>query len=285
VAEAIFMLDNTQEYEAHPVAAIFPMLPQEDLEELAADIKQRGLIYPIIIDGDQIIDGRNRLAACKIAKVEPSFAAYEGDDITGFIMASNINRRHLTKGQQAMILVKCQESWHSSPKNIAKENNLSRERLRQAQLVSQHAPDLVDEVINGVRGLDNAYGVAQERKQEAEAREVRIEKMRQHQIDLQELLATGAEEDEAFDELDRLEEVAKRDEEEHEALLERERDRLRSLIIGWISLTALPANDDRTDILAGMSDIDRLRIESIENLFVNRTTEDTWEGEDDDIAA
>ena len=126
------MLDNTQEYEAHPVAAIFPMLPQEDLEELAADIKQRGLIYPIIIDGDQIIDGRNRLAACKIAKVEPSFAAYEGDDITGFIMASNINRRHLTKGQQAMILVKCQESWHSSQKNIAKENNLSRERLRQA---------------------------------------------------------------------------------------------------------------------------------------------------------
>lgn len=49
-----------------------------------------------------IIDGRNRLAACELAKVEPRFERFAGKDIAAFIVATNINRRHLTKGQQAM---------------------------------------------------------------------------------------------------------------------------------------------------------------------------------------
>jgi ParB-like chromosome segregation protein Spo0J len=63
------------ELAVHPVAALFPMLADDELEELAADIKARGLRLPIIRDkeGKTLIDGRNRLVACEKAGVQPDF--------------------------------------------------------------------------------------------------------------------------------------------------------------------------------------------------------------------
>src|SRR5262249_8416279 len=51
---------------AHPVAELFPMMTDEELADLAADIKANGLNYPIIkdvVDGEEtLIDSRNRAA-------------------------------------------------------------------------------------------------------------------------------------------------------------------------------------------------------------------------------
>jgi ParB-like chromosome segregation protein Spo0J len=51
---------------AHPVTDLFPTLPDEELKDLAADIAERGLLHPIVLDG------RNRYAACQLAGVERS---------------------------------------------------------------------------------------------------------------------------------------------------------------------------------------------------------------------
>jgi ParB-like chromosome segregation protein Spo0J len=66
------------ELAVHPVAALFPMLADDELDELAADIKARGLRFPIIRDkeGKTLIDGRNRLIACENAGVQPDFITY-----------------------------------------------------------------------------------------------------------------------------------------------------------------------------------------------------------------
>src|SRR5687767_89338 len=88
----------------HPVADLFPMLADDELRDLADDIKQRGLLQPIVLDGEgRVLDGRNRLAACRLAGVEPTFETYGGDDPDGYALSTNINRRHMTKGQQAMV--------------------------------------------------------------------------------------------------------------------------------------------------------------------------------------
>jgi len=50
----------------------------------------------------QLIDGRNRLAACKLAKVEPRFEKLNRQDAKAFIVSANSERRNLSKGQQAM---------------------------------------------------------------------------------------------------------------------------------------------------------------------------------------
>ena len=45
---------------------------------------------------------RNRARACEIAGVEPTIMVFDGDDPRAFILAMNIKRRHMTKGQQVM---------------------------------------------------------------------------------------------------------------------------------------------------------------------------------------
>ena len=52
----------------HPVAALFPMLPEEEMLALAKSIKAHGLNESIVMQGDVLLDGRNRLAACKLAR-------------------------------------------------------------------------------------------------------------------------------------------------------------------------------------------------------------------------
>jgi hypothetical protein len=91
--------------EVHPLAALFPMMTDDELVELADDITTNGLLHPLVIDANGVlIDGRNRLRACEIARVEPRFEQLDGRDPTGFIVSANIARRHLSKAQQAMAL-------------------------------------------------------------------------------------------------------------------------------------------------------------------------------------
>jgi ParB-like chromosome segregation protein Spo0J len=60
----------------HPVAAMFPLLEGKELEELCDDIQASGLANPIVILGDVLLDGRNRLRACAKVEIDPKFTAY-----------------------------------------------------------------------------------------------------------------------------------------------------------------------------------------------------------------
>src|SRR3974390_2198233 len=94
----------TRQIKVHPKAALFPMLSKEELSELAEDIKQNGLKHPIVLDNEGLlIDGRNRLEACTLAKVEPEFVTLNGEDPEAFIISQNLARRHLTPGQRAIV--------------------------------------------------------------------------------------------------------------------------------------------------------------------------------------
>lgn len=65
----------------HPYADTFPMASDEELDELTASVSTVGLIHPIVLTPDGLVlDGRNRLEACRRAEVEPTFEVREGDD-------------------------------------------------------------------------------------------------------------------------------------------------------------------------------------------------------------
>lgn len=84
----------------HPVAELFPMLSASELNEMANSIKREGLLNPCVRQGDTLLDGRNRMEACKLAGVEPRFIEYAGESPVAFIIGANLARRHLDKGQK-----------------------------------------------------------------------------------------------------------------------------------------------------------------------------------------
>jgi hypothetical protein len=63
-------------YPVHPVAGFVPHDVDEEMEKLAADIKENGLVDDIVLYDEQVPDERNRLTACLMAEVEPRFVDY-----------------------------------------------------------------------------------------------------------------------------------------------------------------------------------------------------------------
>jgi ParB-like chromosome segregation protein Spo0J len=186
--------------DVHPVADLFPMLGQDELAELAEDIKQRGLLHPIVLDAEgRVLDGRNRLAACELAGVEPAFVIYDGEDPDGYALAVNIARRHLTKGQQAMVAamsldskdLESSGSKDGSKQAAARVAGVSASRLSQAILVRIHAPELATGVIAGATGLDEAYRVARERKTAADSVEAQLARLRAEDPELADKVVEG----------------------------------------------------------------------------------------------
>ena len=88
----------------HPACLLFPRLPDDELRALAEDIRQNGLLNPIVTLDGAILDGRNRLAACRIAGVKPRFVEWGGDGSPlAWVVAVNLVRRHLTASQRAVV--------------------------------------------------------------------------------------------------------------------------------------------------------------------------------------
>lgn len=90
-------------YAFHEYADLFPMLDDDALAELTADVRSNGLLEAIVLYEGKILDGRNRYLACREAKVEPRFEQYRGNDALQYVVSKNLHRRHLNSSQRAAI--------------------------------------------------------------------------------------------------------------------------------------------------------------------------------------
>lgn len=89
----------------HPIADIWPMMDQAQLQDLADDIKKNGQLQFIWLYEGMILDGRNRYAACQLAGIQPKTKDYTGDEPTAFAVSLNDKRRHMNKGSLAAVAV------------------------------------------------------------------------------------------------------------------------------------------------------------------------------------
>lgn len=171
------------ELKVHESADLFPMLSNDELQEMADDIKDNGQIHPVVTGdsdgGVVLIDGRNRLAACKIAGIEPKVMHFEGD-INTFINSANNVRRELTKGQKAMsyAVMFPEKSRAGRGNKLFSEktiNQPSRVMLSQARTILKYSPDLKIAVLSKTIGLNAAYDIATKAKfiKEEKDKEVR----------------------------------------------------------------------------------------------------------------
>jgi len=90
------------EYEFHPLASEYALLPDDQLEYLVASMKRDGFcdLFPIVLADDggttKILDGRNRYRAALKAGVQPEFIELPpGYSPEAFVRLVNEDRRHL----------------------------------------------------------------------------------------------------------------------------------------------------------------------------------------------
>lgn len=135
-----------------------------EFDALVEDIRANGLIEPIWIYQDQIIDGRNRFRACEAAKVKPAFRTWEKDgngSLFSFVISLNLKRRHLDESQRAMVAAKLATMQRGRPTenasieafsqpDAAKMLNVARASVQRAREVLEHGtPELISSVERG----------------------------------------------------------------------------------------------------------------------------------------
>ena len=95
----------TGHFELSDEASAFPETSHESLLALARDIEANGMLEEITVAGDppQVVDGKRRLRACKVAGVEPTYRLLRGDiDPRAYVWAKNAERRDLSPSQRAL---------------------------------------------------------------------------------------------------------------------------------------------------------------------------------------
>ena len=172
------MAEEIERLEDHDIAAVFPLLPKAELEELAKDIETNGLLNPILLYEGKILDGRNRyrailsLPALKEYLDPEWYQRYLGNDPVGHVISLNCHRRHLTGAQRAAIASelankKLGDNQHGGSAILptlsvdqakaAKLFNVSERSVRTAKAIKEADPELHSKVKSGEVSLNAAY--------------------------------------------------------------------------------------------------------------------------------
>jgi len=129
-------------------------MTEGQLEDLVEDIKQNGLLEPIVVYQNQILDGWHRWSACQRANITPEFVTYGGENPIDYVKSKNLNRRHLSESQRAMAVVACNE-WQkaNTPDGVKPEKILAEEAQVGVRSISRavlaHNAGMADDVMAG----------------------------------------------------------------------------------------------------------------------------------------
>lgn len=160
----------TSDYSIHPAADAFPMMPPAELDALAQDIKANGQQKPIERMGDQILDGRNRLEACRRAGIEPTIIEVQTEDPVGYVISANMHRRQLEKWQRAIIFAalanvkrgsnryakkvdatNVASKTESTMSDLAEQAGISKKSIERAKRLLEEQPEALDMAKRGIK--------------------------------------------------------------------------------------------------------------------------------------
>jgi hypothetical protein len=116
----------------HPAADLFPMMPENELKELAESIKKHGLRERLTVTTDGVLlDGRNRYAAMQLAEIGLTDRHVEIIDFDTmpyseeeYVAMANIERRNLTREQRRELAGKLAVMMEKQQKDLPKEEQV-----------------------------------------------------------------------------------------------------------------------------------------------------------------
>jgi hypothetical protein len=168
------------DYQSHPAAELFPMMPPDQYEAFKEDVQKNGFQQDVVVYQGQILDGRNRYKAAIELDMLDDLPIAEMDDDTQidpfqWVISRNLHRRHLTESQRAMVaskLAKLQrgDNQHTkedgpigppSIEKAAEQLQVGKTSVKRAKSVQEHgSPELIAAVEQGEITVSKAATIA-----------------------------------------------------------------------------------------------------------------------------
>ena len=168
-------------YPVSDLARIFPRMNDEEYAALRDDIAAQGLLEPIAVWRDEIVDGQHRARACEETGVEPRYTLLDDDmDAVAYVVARNLKRRHLNETQRDIVADQLsqwseaggdrqsEKHWPNlanalSQSEAAKLLNVSRSGVKQARRVREEgAPEVYEAAGEGKVAVSDAAAIVKE---------------------------------------------------------------------------------------------------------------------------
>ena len=150
------------ELEQHEIGAILPAMSKREIKELRQSMEAQGYLpgNPITLHEGKVLDGWHRYNAARSAGVTPEFRNFKGDDPAGFVMALNLQRRHLTDDQRSMIAAELSAiNAADGIEDAAATVNVPASKAKRAQRIANHHPKLKEAVQSGEIKLTDAFKI------------------------------------------------------------------------------------------------------------------------------
>jgi N6-adenosine-specific RNA methylase IME4 len=123
----------------HPLCTLFPPMDAETFKAFVQDVADNGLREPIVTLDGQVLDGRNRQAACAELGLVADLVEYDGDDPLAFVLSKNLARRHLSESQRAMVAAQLVNWEKGVNQHSAGSANLQTRQAARALSISERA--------------------------------------------------------------------------------------------------------------------------------------------------
>jgi N6-adenosine-specific RNA methylase IME4 len=123
--------------EAHKLADLFPLMEGADFDALREDIKDNGLIEPIVTLEGKILDGRNRYRACQEAGVAVRTIMFDpahGDPLQ-WVISKNLKRRHVDESQRSYVASKIETLKHGGDRKSDQDANWQVDRATASKML------------------------------------------------------------------------------------------------------------------------------------------------------
>lgn len=146
----------------HPYADAFPMMDDATFKAFCARAKKNGYLAsrPIVFFEGMILDGRNRARMCEATGLKPTTRVFdpktEGDPLD-FVISENLDRRHLTPSQRAMVAANLEKLARGRPRKgatgvtrdeAAERMNVSRRSVARGAVVRDKGSDELQQLVS-----------------------------------------------------------------------------------------------------------------------------------------
>jgi len=149
--------------EQHELSKCFPVIEIKEFGQLVDDIKENGLLNPIVIFDGKVLDGWHRYRACQQAGADIKTVVYEGEEPDSFAWSMNGPRRHMTSSQAAKSIVDL-KAWRkrgkpvngpngpftskaATTKEMAAESGASERQIKRAKHVTKNGSKALNEQV------------------------------------------------------------------------------------------------------------------------------------------